>query len=170
MGGGRSSRNLSLRGVAMTVENHNTAERSAFHPRLDPQVLDSCDVDVPLADWSAFLAGFTDQHEGWLVTVVVISGSKEVIKAGPSRLKEVALIQLGGRADIRISVGGPGPDVIHEVINPVRLVFQRDARGAHEGLEITAADRSVTALRFRVAALPETLDGVLPEAVTKAGR
>jgi len=161
MGGGRSSRNLSLRGVAMTVENHNA--------RLDPQVLDSCDVEVPLADWSAFLRGFTDQHEGWLVTVIVISGSKELIKAGPSRLKEVAFVQLGGRADIRIAVGSPGSDVIHEVVNPVRLVFRRDARGAHEGLEITAADRSVTALRFRVAALPETLDGVLPEAVMKRG-
>jgi hypothetical protein len=61
------------------------------------------------------------------------------------------------------AVAGQGRQVTHEIVDPTRLIFKLDARGAHEGLDITAADHSVTALRFRVAARPETLDGVLSD-------
>src|SRR5438552_6811798 len=45
----------------------------------------------------------------------------------------------------------------------MKVVFQRDLRGAHKGLEITSADGARTSVRFRIAALPETLDGVLED-------
>ncbi len=166
MGGGRISRNLSICGVAMTVKNHNTS--SVECPSLDPQVVNTApysqDAEIPAPEWAEFLNSFSDQHEGWLVTVTVVCGSETSTKVTSCRLQSIALIQTGNRFNIPILVlGAKGPHVIHEVTDPVRLTFKRDARGAHKGLDITAADHSITTVRFRKAAFPETLDGVLPE-------
>ena len=148
----------------MTAESHNAnlLERHDPTPQVRKKVSQS--IDIPAANWATFLDGFTHQHQGWLVTTAIASGRGQSTQTEASRLKEVALVQVGKRPHIRISVGGPGPGTIHEVIDPVRLTFKLDAKGAHEGLDISTPDGSVVVLRFRVAASPEALDGVLPEA------
>lgn len=124
----------------------------------------SRDIKIPAAQWADFLQTFTDQHQGWLVTVTVASGPRGSIRAADSRLQNIVLIEAGDRFSIPISVLGPkGPHVVCEVTDPAELTFKLDPRGAHEGLEITAADHSLTVVHFRVPVLPETLDGVLPE-------
>jgi hypothetical protein len=55
-----------------------------------------------------------------------------------------------------------GEQRIYSVLNPLHLTFKRDKSGAHQGLDISSANGSVTALRFRAAAHPESLDEVLP--------
>jgi hypothetical protein len=150
----------------MTAENRNTS--SITQQRSGPQVVDNAsrrnDPEIPASDWYTFLDGFTRQHQGWLVNMTVTSGSKTLFKVSDSRLQNIAIVRDGESCRIRISVlEDEGCRVTHEILDPIRLVFKLDARGAHEGLDITAADHSVTAVRFRVAALPETLDGVLSE-------
>ena len=57
-----------------------------------------------------------------------------------------------------------GRHLTHPVKNPKKVVFRQDLQGAHEGIDITSADGKLTAVRFRIAARPETLDGVLGDA------
>src|SRR5438132_1710920 len=79
-------------------------------------------------------------------------------------------------AGLRVSVPITGPQdtkstsrstalmaghLTHPVKNPKKVVFRQDLQGAHEGIDITSADGELTAVRFRIAARPETLDGVL---------
>lgn len=166
MANGRITGNLSIRGVAMRVkiQNMSSVERSNVDPQVGGKTPPSQDVEIPRPEWGEFLKSFSDQHEGWLVTVTVVSGAEESTKATSCRLQCIVLIQKGNRFKIPISVvGAPGPYVVHEVIDPVRVMFRLDPQGAHQGLDITAANHATTTVRFRKAAFPETLDGVLPE-------
>jgi hypothetical protein len=80
------------------------------------------------------------------------------------RLLDITTDRSGGEDRMRISlVRNHGDHWIHEVKHPVQLTFKRDATGAHQGLDIMSSDGLLTSLRFRGAAHPETLDGVLPD-------
>lgn len=151
----------------MTRKNHSTnlLECQGLNPQVGGKTPSSRDAEIPKREWGEFLKSFSDQHDGWLVTVTLVSGTDKSIKATNCRLQGIVLIQEGSRLNIRISVvGAQGrPYVVHEVIDPVRITFKLDPLGAHEGLDITGTDHSITTIRFRKAVFPETLDGVLPE-------
>ncbi len=120
------------------------------------------DVDIPPKEWNSFLDSFSQQHEGWLVTISLFSGIETSVKASNHRLERVTADEPDARGQIHISMlRDDRSHLLYEVANPLRLTFKRNLAGAHEGLDITSADGSVTSLRFRKAALPETLDGVL---------
>lgn len=124
----------------------------------------SADVEIPARDWTSFLDSFSAQHEGWLVTILVTSGSKTSVKVRNARLECVTTSELQDERHIRIvMLGNEDEHLVHQVANPVGLTFRRSPSGSHEGLDITSADGLVTSLRFRVAAHPETLDDVLPD-------
>jgi len=122
------------------------------------------DAEIPPGEWTSFLESFSQQHEGWLASISVSSGVRRSVRVRNCRFAHITTAQEGAQHQFRISVeGNRGDHLVHEVTNPLRLTFKRDLRGAHEGLDITSADDSVTTLRFRVAAHPETLDGVLAQ-------
>jgi hypothetical protein len=138
-------------------EREHQAANQALQPR-------SGDVEVPASGWTSFLDSFSLQHEGWLATISATSGPEKSVKVRNARLEYITTTELDERRHIRIVVLGDGKDhLFHQVSNPVGLTFKRNLSGAHEGLDITSADGSITSLRFRVAAVPETLDGVLPD-------
>jgi hypothetical protein len=120
------------------------------------------DVEIPQKEWGSFLYSFSQQHEGWLVTISLYFGFETSVKVSNNRLERVTTDEPDARGQICISVvQDGGSHLLYQVANPLRLTFKRNPAGAHEGLDITSADGSVTSLRFRVATLPETLDGVL---------
>ena len=120
------------------------------------------DVNIPPKEWDSFLDSFSQQHEGWLVTISLLSGIGTSVKASNHRLERVTADGAGAKGQIHISMlRDDRSHLLYEVANPLRLTFKRNLAGAHEGLDITSTDGSVTSLRFRKAALPETLDGVL---------
>ena len=122
----------------------------------------SGDVEIPPKEWGSFLQRFSQQHEGWLASFSLFSGLETSVKVSNNRLELVTTDELDARGQIRISVvRDDGSHLLYQVANPLRLTLKRNPAGAHEGLDITSADGSVTSLRFRVATLPETLDGVL---------
>jgi len=122
------------------------------------------DVEIPAREWTSFLESFSLQHEGWLATISVLSGNETSIKVCNARLECITTSELDDELHIRIAMLGDGDEhLAYEVSNPVGLAFKQNLSGAHEGLDITSADGSVTSLRFRVAANPETLDDVLPD-------
>lgn len=116
---------------------------------------------VPRAEWVQFFEGFSRRHEGWLATVRVIDpkiGSQveardlplEGIGVDPATTGPIS-IHLGRRPDSNIE---------HPVENPRQVWVEITEAGAEAALEIEANDGRKTILEFRVAALPETVDGL----------
>ena len=122
-------------------------------------------LEVPPEEWIAFFDSFSRQHQDWLANITIIREQRERTEVRDCRLEGVSSDHLSARDEIYLMVGqaDDAQHITHSINNPMKVVFERDPQGAHEGLEITSADGSVTRLRFRVAALPETLDGVLEE-------
>jgi hypothetical protein len=122
---------------------------------------DAGDIEIPRKEWVSFLEGFSLQHEGWLVSVSVADGSKSSIEISNCRLRRITIDCTAKKCRVNISVLDSREQRVHSVPDPLHLIFNRDNAGAHRGLEIASADGSVTAVRFRAAVQPETLDGVL---------
>jgi hypothetical protein len=138
-------------------EREHQAANQALQPR-------SGDIEVPASEWASILNSFSLQHEGWLATISTTSGPEKSVKVRNARLKCITATELDEIRHIRIVLLGDDEEhLVHPVSNPVTLTFRRNLSGADEGLDITSADGSITSLRFRVAAVPETLDGVLPD-------
>lgn len=122
------------------------------------------DIEVPADEWEQFLQSFSDQHEGWLVNVFTSAAGKKYEKFPQvigRNLKRICIDQKDVPPKVHIAVDAWGESLIYSVPDPTRLTLKQDSEGAHEGLDIGSSDGSVTSLRFRVPARPETLDGIL---------
>jgi hypothetical protein len=120
-------------------------------------------IEIPREAWAARLEEFTAAHRGWLTSVDVLDpalGAQPEIDKLP--LIGVAAEQAhGGPVSIRISAGrSPVEYITHAIEAPSRIYVERREDGAELALEIESADGTKTILRFRVAALPETVDGI----------
>ena len=119
-------------------------------------------IEISRKDWAETLDAFTLMHEGWLVSVDVLSPD---IGAQPAILN---LPLLGLTADpvdrgdtVSISVARSAVDhVTHVVRAPNRMWIERTDEGADTALEIEAVDGSKTILRFTTVARVETVDGI----------
>jgi Family of unknown function (DUF5335) len=120
-------------------------------------------IEIPREHWAHGLDQFTTIHEGWLVSLDVL---------GPEigALPQVdSLPLLGISADrshhddtIAVSVGRSGTDQLTHIVHGVTHIFvERTDEGADAALQIQSADGTTTIMRFRVAARPETVDGVM---------
>jgi hypothetical protein len=123
------------------------------------------ELEVSPDDWDRFLETFGNQHAGWLVNVFTCPGGKKCEKSTQvigRPLEHITVDWKAPRPEVQISVAGYDKEVdIHRVPEPKRLVLKQDSAGAHEGLDIFSADGTVTSIRFRVPARPETVDGIL---------
>ena len=120
------------------------------------------DVEIPAEEWMAFLNSFSRQHRDWLANITITQGKVEQTEVRKCRLQGISSDHLSARDEIYLSVDqGDAGHITHSIKNPMKVIFQRNLRGAHEGLEVTSADGTLTRIRFRIAARPETLDGVL---------
>jgi putative phosphoribosyl transferase len=101
---------------------------------------------------------------GVRVSIIVTHGDDEHTETQAYRLVGINADHAGGRHKIRVSVvRGDGARLTHRVKHPINVTLPRDLKGAHEGLDIISADGARTRVRFRVAASPEMLDGLLPD-------
>jgi len=116
--------------------------------------------EIPSDEWTAFFDEFSRRHRGWLAKVTVLDP-----RLG-AQVEAAGLPLQGIVADARghgIAIGlGSGPDdFARGVRRPTRvwveLAGERDEAVA--AIEIESADGTKTILEFRVAALPETVDG-----------
>jgi Family of unknown function (DUF5335) len=63
---------------------------------------------------------------------------------------------------IAVSVGRSGTDQFTHIVHGVTHIFvERTDEGADVAIQVQSADGTTTILRFRAAALPETVDGVV---------
>jgi len=127
----------------------------AAHPRVG-------DIEIPPEEWVQFFDNFSRQHEGWLASVMLTQGNAQKWEVKERQLAGISSDHLTVRDEIYISVDRDGGGLLtHPIRHPRKVKFHRDLEGAHEGVAITSADGMVTSIRFRIAARPETLDGVV---------
>jgi hypothetical protein len=120
--------------------------------------------EIPEGQWVAFLDGFSLRHEGWLVSIEVLS-SDAGTQVEATDLPLVAITASRGARDanaIDITVGASAGDHSSRTVERVTSVAlkQTDA-GADEALEIRSEGGATTLVRFRSAMLPEMVDGLL---------
>lgn len=128
-------------------------------------------IELPREEWARALHEFTDVHEGWLVSLDVLSpelGAQTEFTAVP--LLGVAAEPPERGDTISIAVARSASDeVTHIVHTPKKLWLERTDKGADVALEIDAADGTQTILRMKAVHLPEAVDGE-PGYPASAGR
>lgn len=130
--------------------------------RTDATQPDAGDLQIPASDWKSFLDSFSTQHENWLTNILVRLDGKQLVEAKDCRLEGVTPDRKDRNDRIHVLVVcANGDHLDHMVEKAANMIFRRDDHGAHVGLDIVSTDGSVTTLRFRAPARPETLDGVV---------
>jgi len=146
----------------MVRETHAREEQETTQDNPAPVV--TGDVEIPPPEWIGFFDRFSRQHQGWLADVTIRHGNEAWVGIQKCRVEGASSDHPTARGELYLALRQSNNHVTHAIKNPVKVVFRQDTRGAHEGLEITAADGTCTNLCFRIAAIPETLDGVLEDA------
>lgn len=119
-------------------------------------------VEVPREAWTSTLDEFSAVHEGWLVSLDVLGptiGAQPEINNLP--LLGVSADHAKHDGTITISAARAAEHITHTIHAPLRVYIERREDGADVALQIESADGTQAILRFRVAALPETLDGIV---------
>lgn len=118
--------------------------------------------EIPRRAWAERLNQFSAVHDGWLVSVDVLSpdiGAQRQIDNLP--LLGISADRLDHDGSVAISVARSGGGHLTHVIREVsRIYVERTDAGADAALQIESGDGIKTIIRLRVAALPETVDGV----------
>lgn len=122
------------------------------------------DTEIARADWPSFLDEFSRAHQGWLITVEEDSteGTRELVREVP--LSGVSASGGAGKgSEITVIAGPREAEWTHRIVSPTSLRLKKTPEGAEEGIEAESASGARTVIRFRTAALPETVDGMVPE-------
>ncbi len=124
-------------------------------------------TEIPRQDWVQSLNRFNAVHEGWLVTVEVLSsdlGAQPEIVDLP--LVGITFEQPAG-GTMTIAAGSADDQIVHVIRSPERMWLARLDGRADVALEVEAAEGLKTIVRFKSPVAPETVDG-LPRSPTAA--
>jgi len=128
-------------------------------------------TEIPRADWSRVLAEFSAAHDGWLVSLDILSPD---IGAQPDII-DLPLVGVTFEnirdGTVTISAGRSAmAEITHAIQAPSHIWIERTDAGADAALATESADGAKTILRLRTAALPETVDGINPGPHQKSRR
>jgi hypothetical protein len=118
-------------------------------------------IELARADWTRALNAFSAAHEGWLVSLDILSPD---IGAQPE-ITDLPLVgatfEPAGDGTIAVAAGRPATGhIMHMIDAPSHIWVERTDSGADAALEIESADGTKAILRLRTAARPETVDGI----------
>ena len=119
-------------------------------------------VVIPRADWRAKLDEFSTAHDGWRVSLEVMTPEIGV----QPEIYDLPLVgvvaELGDRSSaIMIAARSTEREQItHTIHTPTRVQLEQNDEGADVALAIESADQETAILRFMSPALTETVDGV----------
>lgn len=120
-------------------------------------------VEIPPNTWVARLNEFASMHEGWLVSVEVFGpdiGAQPEVDNLP--LLGISIDRIDANDTVAISLARSSGDHLTHLIHAVtRIYVERTDDGADAALEIESADGVKSVLRFRAAARPEDVDGIV---------
>ena len=119
-------------------------------------------VVIPRADWPAKLDEFSTVHDGWRISLDVLTpelGAQPEIENVPLR---GVTAELSDR-DTVITIAAGWKDaehITHMIHAPTRVQLEQNESGADVALAIEAADHSKAILRITSPAMPDTVDGI----------
>lgn len=123
--------------------------------------------DISREQWHGFCDEFSREHQGWLVTLATADPMLDAVAGAVATrvlahdlpLRGITVEESDGGAAVVVVTGIGTAHLAHRVEAVSRISFDQTAGGAHRGLVIDGAREKVR-LRFRSAALPESLDGL----------
>ena len=120
-------------------------------------------IEIPCEAWVDRLNEFTTIHEGWLVSLDVLGpdiGAQPELHNLP--LLGVSADRANHDGTVAVSAARSTTEhLTHFVHGVTRIYVEQTDDGADVALQIESDDRTRTILRFRAAALPETVDGIV---------
>lgn len=119
---------------------------------------------IPRGSWAEYARSFTQQHEGWLVTLERSNGRGPHVVAHELPLQSVRVDRRDDAEIIEIAVGQSAQDMsLHHLqdVRDIRVISADTNPNAIERMEIEAEGGTMT-LRFRTTIAPELVDGVVP--------
>jgi hypothetical protein len=122
--------------------------------------------EIPRDEWLSFLDCFSNEHQGWLVDVEIVTPGKGTrVEANAMPLAGItADLNRGGGEAVHVMLGKAPEDHLTHTVRGVSQVSLRESHeGAHEALEIGSKTGETTRVRFRSVVLPETVNGIVPE-------
>ena len=118
-------------------------------------------VEILPARWPQALAEFSALHEGWLISVDILT---EAMGAQPEvhdlPLTGVVAERQKAGDTITISAARPAGQITHTIHAPTRVWIERTHDGADVAMQIESAEGTTTILRLKTPARPETMDGM----------
>lgn len=118
-------------------------------------------VEIARSDWEEALDTFSAVHEGWLVSLEVLSpalGAQPVLTDVP--LLGVTLDDERGQSIAIAAERSAGEHATHFVASPTHVWVERTDDGADVALQIESTDGTRALLALKTPARPETVDGV----------
>jgi hypothetical protein len=126
-------------------------------------------VEIARSDWEKSLDTFSAVHEGWLVSLEVLSpalGAQPVLTDLP--LVGVTLDDQRGEGIAIAAERSAGEHMTHFVASPAHVWLERTDEGVDVALQIESADGTRAILELKTPARPETVDGI-PAHQTRRG-
>lgn len=126
-------------------------------------------TDIPSEQWPRFCEDFSRQHRGWLVTISILDPVSRMpvaeFEGGDERrtardLPFAGLSLEPNQRDLSMLLGEGKLHVNERISGVTRICMLETDEGAHAGLRIEKSDDTGIMLRFRVAARPDSLDGI----------
>jgi hypothetical protein len=120
-------------------------------------------IEIPREAWVPRLNEFTTVHEGWLVSLDILSAELGIQPEFVNLpLVGVSTDRVNHDGTIAVSVArSPSEHFTHIIEAVTRIYIERTDDGAHAALQIESADGTRAILRFRATVLPETVDGIV---------
>jgi Family of unknown function (DUF5335) len=118
-------------------------------------------VEIARSDWEKSLDAFSAVHEGWLISLEVLSpgfGAQPVMTNLP--LVGITLDDPEGQGIAIAAERSAGEHTTHFVPAPARLWLERTDDGVDVALQIEAADGTRAIVQLKTPARPETVDGI----------
>lgn len=129
-------------------------------------------VLIPHDQWQDFCELFSRQHYGWVLTVGLVDNhlvdrplfqqeQEQRILFRDMVLRGITLEHQFDQNQILIVLEDEGRRIVHRVTAPTQIIFEQTPQGEHQGTQIQTSSGHTILLRFRTAALPESLDGFI---------
>lgn len=114
-------------------------------------------MNIPRKDWPEFCERFSQQHNGWLVTLTDVHSRlkadqlpEATMVAQNLALRQISAERDGHNVGLRI-VAGDGPRrITHLVLDPAKIQLEKSSYGVDRSLRICDDKNQSTVVRFNL--------------------
>jgi hypothetical protein len=113
--------------------------------------------EIPRDGWADYLTLVsTIERDHWVRVEAAAPDLGEQTVAGRLPLVDISLAELGSvEGAIEVTVGRPGEEIIHRILEPLRVCAAESDSGEIECIDIQGSDQMKTIIFFEPMSLPE---------------